>query len=257
MPLRRPCPSWRAKLALACLLMLAALAPAIAEPIDLALVLAVDGSSSIDSGEFDLQVQGYAAAFRSPAVLDAIRAGKNKTILVTYFQWGAPTGQFVAVPWTQIDSAETAQAFAQRIATQDRKIFGGGTAIGGAIAFGRKLLDGLGEGDWRRVIDISGDGDNYRGPEPAGIRDQAVAAGITINGLPILSEKPDLDDYFRKFVIGGPGAFVIPVAEFDNFPQAVLNKLVREIAGRDAAPPPVFGAAQAGYVVIGEAPADE
>ena len=103
----------------------------------------------------------------------------------------------------------------------------------GAIAFGRKLIEQAGEGDWRRVIDISGDGVNYRGPEPAAVREDAVAAGITVNGLPILSEVPELDDYFRRFVIGGPGAFVVPVAKFADFPQAVLNKLVREIAGRD------------------------
>jgi hypothetical protein len=225
--------------AFAALFLFANGAPTRAQGVDLALVLAVDCSGSVDASEFALQVEGYAQAFRHPSIVSSILSGAQRAIMVTYFQWGGPFGQHVAIPWTRIDSPEAAEQFATRIAGQRRQIFGGGTAVGGAIDFGRQLLDetgiGMGVGGGRRVIDISGDGIANNGRHPAVARDQAVAAGITINGLPILTDFPSLDDYFRTYVIGGPGAFVVPANDFPDFSQAVLNKLIREIAGRDDA----------------------
>ncbi len=226
-----------ARIAAAFFLVLAAALPARAQPVDLALVLAVDCSGSVDQDEFSLQVDGYAAAFNHPSVISSILSGARRSILVTYFQWGGPQLQHVAVPWTRIDSPESAQAFARQIAAQRRMIFGGGTAVGSAIDFGRLLLEqsgiGAGIGGAGKVIDMSGDGVASNGRNPIAARDQAVAAGITINGLPILTDVPNLDEYYRRFVIGGTGAFVVPVAEFRDFAQAVLNKLIREVAGRD------------------------
>jgi hypothetical protein len=230
----------RAALGALALFVLASLTPARAQPVDLALVLAVDCSGSVDSTEFALQVEGYAEAFRHPSIISSILSGARRAIIVTYFQWGGPYGQHVAVPWTRIDSPEAAEQFARKILAQRRVIFGGGTAVGSAIDFGRQLLQesgvGTGIGGGRQVIDVSGDGPANNGRQPMIARDQAVAAGITINGLPILNEFPTLDDYYRNFVIGGAGAFAVPVAEFTDFAQAVLNKLIREIAGTEETP---------------------
>ena len=224
----------------AALLILAAALPARAQPVDLALVLAVDCSGSVDADEYFLQVEGYAAAFRHPSVIASILSGARRAILVSYFQWGGPVNLHLAVPWTRIDSPEAAEAFARKILGQRRQVFGGGTAIGAAIDYGRQLLEetGLGGvGGGRKVIDVSGDGIANNGRQPTLARDQAVAAGITINGLPILTDFPSLDEYYRTFVIGGPGAFVVPAREFTDFAQAILNKLIREIAGRDEISP--------------------
>lgn len=202
--------------------------------VDLELVLAVDCSRSIDDSEFALQIQGYAAAFRHPSVLRAIQSGEHRAIAVTYVQWAGPFLQNQAVGWTVINDSESASEFADRVAAAPRAFYGGGTSLSGIIDFGRTLFEKTPPSGRRRVLDISGDGVNNSGRLPQRARDDAVRAGITINGLPILTEVSALDDYFRDNVIGGEGAFVIAAEDFASFAQAILNKLIREIA---AAPP--------------------
>lgn len=198
--------------------------------VDLALVLAVDVSGSVNEPRFALQRDGYAAAFRDPQVLSAIHSGPNDAIAVTVVQWTGPALQVVAVPWTRIADAASAEAFAAAIARAPRALFGGGTSISGAIDTGVALLFDSPFRAERRVIDVSGDGANNRGRPAAAARDDAVRAGIGINGLPILSLEPDLDRYYEANVIGGPGAFVVAARTYEAFADAVRRKLILEIA---------------------------
>jgi hypothetical protein len=201
--------------------------------VDLQLVLAVDASGSIDQRRFELQQQGYVAAFRDPRVLRAIQSGATQGIAVTMVQWTGPALQIQVLPWTLINDATTAHAFAAAIATTPRQLFSGGTSISGAIDYAVPLLLESPFQGTRRVIDISGDGFNNRGRSAASARDDAVRAGITINGLPILALEPDLDRYFSDLVIGGPGAFVIAAKSYETFAEAILKKLIREMAANE------------------------
>jgi len=214
------------------LLAIAALSgrPAHAAEIDLLLALAVDASGSVSEHRFLLQRQGYADAFRAPRLHQALRSGPAGAIGVAMFQWTGPQLHAEVAPWTRLASPEDANAFARTIETTPRHLFGGGTSISGAIDHARRLITRAPLQAPRRVIDVSGDGPNNRGREATDARDDAVAAGITINGLPILALEPDLDTHYRDEVIGGPGAFMIPVASFEEFGAAVLRKLVTEIA---------------------------
>src|SRR5690348_16465943 len=157
------------------------------EPVDLALVLAVDASGSVDHARFELQKQGYVAAFRHPRVIGAITSGPTQSIAVVMMQWTGPALQVVAVPWTRISDAASAHAFADRIAAAPRALFGGGTSLSGAIDASMGLLFDNPYRATRRVIDISGDGSNNRGRPANAARDEAVAKGVGINGLPILA----------------------------------------------------------------------
>jgi hypothetical protein len=201
------------------------------QPVDLALVLAVDASGSVDRQRFELQKQGYAAAFRHPRVIGAISSGPTQSIAVIMMQWTGPALQVIAVPWTRISDAASANAFADAIANSPRALFGGGTSISGAIDTGMALLFDNPYQATRRVIDISGDGANNRGRSVNDARDEAVQKGVGINGLPILTLEPDLDRYYERNVIGGPGAFVIAAQSYDTFADAILKKLIAEIAG--------------------------
>ena len=226
--------------ALAVLLSLILIGPAAAqrgsgEPVDLALVLAVDASGSVDQVRFELQKQGYVAAFRHPRVAAAISSGPTQSIAVIMMQWTGPALQVIAVPWTRISDTASAHAFADRIAAAPRALFGGGTSISGAIDTGMALLFDNPYRATRRVIDISGDGSNNRGRLVNQARDEAVRAGVGINGLPILALEPDLDRYYQQNVIGGPGAFVIAAKDFNTFGDAILKKLIAEIAGIEPA----------------------
>jgi hypothetical protein len=221
-------------LLLAILAMLALPAGVRAETqVDLALVLAVDASGSVDMHRFELQKRGYAAAFRNPRVLNAIRSGLNASIAVTMFQWTGPRLQVHVVPWAVIKDAASANAFADAIEAAPRQLFGGGTSISGAIDYGRLLLLQSGVAPTRRVIDVSGDGSNNSGRPVTIARDEAARDGIGVNGLPILSIEPGLDGYYRDYVIGGPGAFMVPADSYDTFADAILKKLITEIAERD------------------------
>ncbi len=217
---------------------LAAVAPAAAQDdrtvtVDLALVLAVDGSSSVDEREFRLQMAGYADAFRNPRVVQAATTGLHRRIAVTLVQWSNLHDQRQVVPWTLVGDTAQADALAEAIRQAPRAVPAGSTSISGAIDFSARLLAG-GHRATRRVIDISGDGLNNMGRPPAVARDAAVAAGIAINGLAITTEVPALHIYYEDNVIGGPGAFALATDSFERFPEAILKKLLREIVGRPA-----------------------
>jgi hypothetical protein len=198
--------------------------------VDLQLVLAVDTSGSVDQTRFELQMQGYAAAFRDRQVLDAINSGRSRAISVTMVQWTGPALQVQVVPWTRIGDENSAAALADAIAAAPRRLFGGGTSISGAIDYAMTLWRTSPYQGARRVIDVSGDGANNRGRPADLARDEAVREGIVINGLPILALEPNLDHYYEDNVIGGPGAFVVVARGYDNFADAVLKKLINEIA---------------------------
>jgi Protein of unknown function (DUF1194) len=205
---------------------------AAARSVDLALVLAVDVSGSVNSERFELQRQGYAKAFTSPEVLDAIIAGQRQAIIVTLVEWSGSGHQQQMIGWTLIDNAASAIAFGSAVSETPRA-FADWTSISAAIDFAVPLFERSEVEAGRKVIDISGDGINNNGRDIALAREDALSAGITINGLPILSEYPTLDIYYRENVIGGPGAFVAVARDFADFGHAILGKLVREIASQD------------------------
>ena len=211
-----------------------------AEPsVDVELVIAVDVSYSMDLDELAVQREGYAQAIVSKEFLQALRTGPNSKISVTYFEWSASTDQKIIIPWRVIDGLETADAVATEIMnTPVRR--GSRTSISGAITFAMPLFDEDPYRGLRRVIDISGDGPNNNGPPVTPIRDEALAKGIVINGLPIMVKEPsyatmdmdNLDWYYEDCVIGGPSSFVVPIKARENFKEAIRSKLIREVAGR-------------------------
>ena len=205
------------------------------ERVDLHLVLAVDASGSVSEERFELQRRGYATAFRSPALLRAVQSGQAQAIAVTMVQWTGPAMQVLVVPWTRVGDERSASALAAIIDRVPRQLFGGGTSISGAIDHAMTLFGGSPFTGGRRVIDVSGDGRNNRGRPASEARDDAVRAGASINGLPILAIEPDLESFYRDNVIGGPGAFVIPAASFETFGDAILKKLIIEISEAESA----------------------
>ena len=208
----------------------AAAEPAAAKTVDLALVLAVDVSGSVNNERFELQRRGYAEAFASREVMDAIAAGENHAIAVTLVEWSGAGHQRRMVGWTLVEDAASAESFGSALAEVSRA-FSDWTSISAAIDYSAALFPEAQVDSLRRVIDISGDGINNNGRSVTEARDAAVDAGITLNGLPILTEYPDLDAYYRDNVIGGPGAFALAASDFNSFGAAILGKLVREIAG--------------------------
>ena len=208
-------------------------------PVDVELVIAVDVSYSMDPEEQALQREGYILALTSKEFLQALRQGANGKIAITYFEWAGQFDQKVIVPWRLIDGPEAADAVAAEIARAPYRR-ASRTSISGALRFGKPLFDESGYKGLRRVIDVSGDGANNAGPLVVPMRDEVLAAGITINGLPIMLKRPyvgtmdieDLDVYYEDCVIGGPGAFVVPIREREKFVDATRTKLVLEIAGR-------------------------
>lgn len=205
-------------------------AQAASREVDLALVLAIDISASVSADEHRLQLEGYARAFRSAAILDAIAAGGNASIAVTVLEWANTRAPMQSVSWTLIGDAKTAEAFAAMIEALPYHPVRG-TSIGSAIAFAHQLLDEVPYSPLRRVVDISGDGKSMQEPRLASARLAALDAGITINGLPISDNRDsDLADYYSHWVIGGPGAFLVLADGFTSFDQAIHQKLVLEIA---------------------------
>ncbi|WP_152045880.1 DUF1194 domain-containing protein [Aureimonas psammosilenae] len=211
------------------------------EPVDVELVLAVDVSWSMDRGEQEIQRNGYVAAFRDPEVQQAIMKGVHGRVAVTFIEWAGRFTQSVVVPWTLIDSKESADAFAYRLTAEepDRERR---TSISGVIDFVAPMFAENGFAGMRKVIDISGDGPNNEGRPVLQSREAALAEGITINGLPLMTTDddggysswgaiPNLDRYYADCVIGGPGAFMVPVNDWQQFPQAIRRKLVLELAG--------------------------
>ncbi len=204
--------------------------------VDLQLVLAVDVSGSVSAERFDLQRDGYAAAFRNRLVLDSVLSGPARAIAVSMVQWTGPGIQFEVVPWMRIHDAASAETFAAKVAEAPRSLFGGGTSISGVIDFCVPFFERSPYKAGRRIIDVSGDGSNNRGRAVTEARDAAIAAGIGINGLPILALEPDLDRYYQDNVIGGPGAFIMPAKSYEQFAEAIVKKLVAEIAGLPLGP---------------------
>ena len=209
-----------------------------AEKVDVELVLAVDGSGSIDDIEFALQRKGYARAISHPLVLNAIRGGEFQKIAVLFVEWGAPESVETIVGWTVIRGAASAKAFGDRLIAAPRQVFGY-NSISAAIAYSTKQLLSNAYDGRQKIIDISGDGPQINGPPLAVVRAAALKAGITINGLAIKTRTGTsfrsafavpLEDHYRQDVIGGPGAFVMMADEDTAFEEVILSKLVREIA---------------------------
>jgi len=206
--------------------------------VDTELVLAVDVSYSMAPDEQALQREGYIAGITSREFMLALKSGMHGKVAVTYFEWAGPGDHKIIVPWRLVDGPEAADAVANEIARAPYRR-ASRTSIASALQFAKPLFDASGYHGIRRVIDVSGDGANNSGPLVVPVRDEVVASGITINGLPILAFEPYLDQYFRDFVIGGPGAFMIVAKDFETFADAILKKLVIEIA---AAPLPLQSA---------------
>ncbi len=226
----------------ALLLTLAAAVPArAAEPVDLLLVLAADVSRSIDNEKFQLQRGGYAAAVANPRVLEAIAAGPHGSIAICFIEWSGLFSQKVVIDWMKIDGEKAAQEFGDRLLESPRS-FADRTSISSGIEFATAQFAKSSFSAPRRTIDISGDGTNNAGRDVTAARDETIAQGITINGLAILSDHPmpwnpahtnppgGLVKYYHDNVIGGPGAFVLVAEDFKSFGQALINKLVAEIA---------------------------
>ena len=229
------------KILLASLVAAAILVPTAAraaEDVDLLLVLAVDVSRSIDATKFQLQREGYAAAVADPHVLEAIRTGR---IGLTFVEWSGVGAQKVVIDWTTIGDADSAKGFGDRLLEAPRS-FADRTSISGAIEFAMGQLDKAPYEAARHTIDVSGDGTNNAGRDVATLRDEAVAKGITINGLVILSDNPmswnpdhtnppgGLANYYRNNVVGGPSAFVMVAENFNSFGQAIIKKMIAEVA---------------------------
>jgi Protein of unknown function (DUF1194) len=217
-----------------------------AEPVDLLLVLAADVSRSVNQRKFELQRQGYAAAIADRRVLEAISSGRNRRIAVLYMEWSGDLDTAIVIDWTMIDGLKAAQSFGENLLESPRSSTGR-TAIGSGIDFAAAQFAHAPFIAERKTIDVSGDGTSNAGRDVTQARDEALARDITINGLVILSEHPlpwnpqhtnppgGLANYYRSHVIGGPGSFVMEAKDFHSFGQAIIKKLVAEIA--DATPP--------------------
>ena len=222
-------------------------AAAAAEQVDLLLVLAADVSRSVDNAKFQLQREGYAAAISDPRVLDAIRSGRNSRVGLSFVEWSGVGSQRVLIDWTPVGDSESARGFGDRLLETPRS-FADRTSISGAIEFAMAQLARAPYEPARRTIDISGDGTNNAGGDVTLARDKAIAQGVTINGLVILSETPlawnpdhtnppgGLQNYYRNNVIGGPGAFVLVAENFNSFGQAIVKKMIAEVAQAGARP---------------------
>ena len=209
--------------------------------VDVELALMVDVSRSMEPWELELQRRGYAEALVSDQVIGVIQNGFIGKIAVTYVEWAGNGSQRIVVPWTIIDGLESAEVVAERL-TQEFPIGLMHTSISGALRFAIQDIEDNGFVGLRRVVDISGDGPNNAGGPVRRARDRAIEAGLVINGLPLMTWEernlfgiPDLDVYYLNCVVGGPGGFVIPVTDWDDFPSAVRQKLVLELAGPTSA----------------------
>lgn len=211
-----------------------------AERVDLALVIAVDVSTSMDAGEKQMQQRGFVEAFRRPEIIDAICGGAEGRIAVAYVEWGGAGPQKIVVPWTLIANGVDAWSFSLKLEANVPTRLRRGTSLSGALGYASGLLRQTGYEPTRSVVNISGDGVNNIGPDLGAVRAELLAEGITINGLSIVydkasedGEKPlppeELYAYFQHEVIGGPGAFAMPVTSFADYPQAIYRKLLREI----------------------------
>lgn len=200
------------------------------DPVDVALCLAMDVSASVDFDEFGLMAGGTAAALRDPAVLEAATSGPRRAAALCLVLWSGVGAQDVALGWTRLDGPDSAAAIAEAIGNAPRIPPAGATALGEGMAAGLALLGRFPGQAGRLVMDVSGDGRHNQGRPPGPVRDLAVAAGITVNGLAILNEEPDLLDHYAAEVIGGPGSFAMTCADYPDFADAILRKLHREFS---------------------------
>ena len=220
---------------------------------DLELVLAVDASGSVDQSEYTLQVRGIARAIIDPQVIEAIQSGPIGRIAVAMIVWGEAGIPGDETSWYVIETLEDARRFAGVAANFPRRVTGG-TGIGAGLTQGMRMFERNGIEATRQVVDVSGDGRETPPRDYVALvvhaRGMALARGITINGLAILNEDPHLDDWYREAVIAGPGAFVMTVADYPDFAEAMRNKLLREIENRPSISgidsPPTGMAASAG-----------
>jgi hypothetical protein len=230
-----------------------------AEPVDVELVLAVDVSLSMSPTELNIQRDGYAAALTDDRVLQAIADGVHGKIAVTYFEWAGTTSHHVIVPWTIIANKADAERVAAKLSAQPANS-ARRTSIAAALDFGADLFAESQFRGTKRVIDISGDGPNNQGEPVEMARDFVIGQGITINGLPLMTtggfsstyDVTNLDQYYTDCVIGGPGAFMIPVNDWSQFPEAIRRKLVLELAGPLS---PAWQAEEAGHPPVVKAQA--
>ena len=206
-----------------------------AKAVELELVLAVDASTSVDYREFNLQMAGYAAAFRHRDFIDAVEASALDGIAVCMTLWAGPGQSRVVIDWSIVRDGPTATAFAETIDISPRLVWGGSTAIGNSLAHAIDLIEANDIDGRRRVIDVSGDGRANDGISLADARARAATLGVTINGLTILNEEPELDRYYATHVIAGPSAFVEIAGSYDDFAKAILRKLIREVRGAPVA----------------------
>ena len=204
--------------------------PGTAEKADLALVLAVDGSASVTYEEFGLIANGMAAALRDPTVESGL-VGEGRVTLLALLLWSGAGQHDVLVPWTRVHDAQTLAAFAQLVEDMPRTVPAGRTAIGEALLASLTLLANAPARVARGVVDVIGDGRSNDGIAPGPIRDRMTASGMTINGLCVLHEEPDLLDSYIAEVIGGPGSFAVICPDYAGFAQAMRRKLTREALG--------------------------
>ncbi|HEY4253030.1 MAG TPA: DUF1194 domain-containing protein [Roseomonas sp.] len=200
-------------------------------PVDLALVLAIDASSSVDYEEFGLMMGGYAAAFRDDTVQAAILSGPRAAIAVCLLLWSGTGAQAVGVAWTVVQDAASAATLADAIEACPRLVPAGATALGEGMAAGLAQLATCPAEAARGVMDVSGDGAHNQARPPGPVRDIGVAAGFTINGLAVVNEEPDLLAHYQAEVIGGPGSFAMECPDYGAFADAIQRKLLREIGG--------------------------
>lgn len=218
--------------------------PAKPVAVDVELVLAVDVSLSMDPEEQRLQREGYMEALVDPEIMKAIKAGQHGRIAVTYVEWAGPDIQIHLLPWRVIDGLPAAQAFVEELRERPYSRYRR-TSISAALEYSARLFDDNPYQGGRRVIDVSGDGANNSGAPLGPVRERVLAAGIVINGLPIVLrptmgysswDLPNLDKYYASCVIGGPGSFMIPITKHDEFLTATRQKLLMEISGLGARP---------------------
>jgi len=207
------------------------------DPVDLALVIALDGSASVDLAEFDMMTRGLGWALRQADVIAGLTAGPARASLGAVLLWSganAPGGgaQDVVVDWTRIGTTASAHAFADAVENAPRSIRAGGTAIGEALVGSLRLITKAPARSTRQVIDVVGDGRSNEGRAPGPVRDRLASIGMTVNGLCVLNEEPDLLDYYQAHVIGGPGAFAVTCASYEDFAAAMREKLLREVGAR-------------------------
>ncbi len=200
-------------------------------PVDVALVLALDSSSSVDYGEYALQARGLAQAFRDERVRAAIDGGAYRAVAVAVVEWASAGAgnQALNIDWHIIDSPQAADQFADELENMPRAFDAGGTSIHDGLLFAQAQFDSCPCAPLRRVVDVSGDGRENTRNDVTAARDRLVAAGITINGLPIRNEYADLDQYYRQSVIGGADAFIVPALGYTDFARAITEKLEREL----------------------------